>query len=192
MRVAIASAIVVLAMLPAFGQRSFDIQEPKGTWQKPKDIQKPTGQWQEPGDIQVPRGIEAVSTTTSPGPGCVRRLRVVGDALFDFDKSDLRPDAEETLAAAGPEITKLGGKPARIEGHTNSRGSDAYNLKLSAARAVTVRDWLAKRDLIPARTATKGYGKSRPIAPNTTADGRDDPGGRQKNRRVEVVFEGCA
>ena len=127
-----------------------------------------------------------------PGRAASDGCRVVGDALFDFDKSDLRPDAEETLAAAGPEITKLGGKPARIEGHTDSRGSDAYNLKLSAARAVTVRDWLAKRDLIPARTATRGYGKSRPIAPNTTADGRDDPGGRQKNRRVEVVFEGCA
>jgi len=192
MRLAIASAIVVLAMLPAYGQRAYEIQQPKGTWQQPKDFQVPKGPWQKPGNIQVPRGIEAVSTTPAQGPGCVRRLRVVGDALFDFDKSSLRPDAEETLAAAGPEIEKLGGKPARIEGHTDSIGSNAYNLKLSEARAKTVRDWLAGRELIPTATSIKGFGKAMPIAPNTTPDGRDDPAGRQKNRRVEVVFEGCA
>jgi outer membrane protein OmpA-like peptidoglycan-associated protein len=192
MRFAIASAIVVLAMLPAHGQRSFDIPQPKGTWQQPKDIPQPKGPWQDPGDIQTPRGIKAVTTTKAPGPGCVRRLRVVGDALFDFNRSDLRPDAEETLAAAGPEISKLGGNPARVEGHTDSIGSDAYNQKLSTARATTVRDWLAGRNLIPAATPIRGLGESMPIAPNTTPDGRDDPAGRQMNRRVEVVFQGCA
>ena len=91
-----------------------------------------------------------------------------------------------------PEITKLGGRPNRIEGHTDSIGTDAYNQKLSEARARTVRDWLAKRNVIPASTPIRGFGKSMPIAPNTTADGKDDPEGRQRNRRVEVVFEGCA
>lgn len=55
-----------------------------------------------------------------------------------------------------------------------------------------MRDWLAGRQAIPASTPIRGYGKSTPVAPNTTADGKDDPEGRQKNRRVEVVFEGCA
>ena len=71
-------------------------------------------------------------------------------------------------------------------------GTDAYNLKLSEARARTVRDWLAKQKLIPASTPIRGLGKSMPVAPNTTPDGKDDPEGRQRNRRVEVVFEGCA
>ena len=50
---------------------------------------------------------------------------------------------------------------------------------------------MAKRDLVPAATPIKGYGKTVPAAPNTTADGKDDPVGRQKNRRVEVVFDTC-
>jgi outer membrane protein OmpA-like peptidoglycan-associated protein len=170
-------------------QRSGEIQQPRGNWQQPGEIQQPKGPWLQPGEIQVPKGIEAVRTAAN---GCERRLSVVGDALFDFDKSSLRQDAEETLAAAGPEIAKLGGKAARVEGHTDAVGSDAYNQRLSEARATTVRDWLAKRGLVPATTPIKGLGKTMPIAPNTTADGRDDPQGRQKNRRVDVVFEGCA
>jgi len=55
-----------------------------------------------------------------------------------------------------------------------------------------VRDWLAGRKVIPESTPIRGYGKSVPVAPNTRPDGKDDPEGRQKNRRVEVVFEGCA
>ncbi len=116
---------------------------------------------------------------------------MVGDALFDFDKANLRSDAEETLAAAAPEIGKLGGKPARIEGHTDAIGSDSYNMQLSKARATAVRDWLATHDIVPAATPIKGYGKTMPVAPNTTSDGKDNPAGRQKNRRVEVVFATC-
>jgi outer membrane protein OmpA-like peptidoglycan-associated protein len=189
MRIVVASLVIVAATVPALAQKSYEIREPKGTWQTPGPIQEPKGTWQTPGEIQVPKGIEAVRTTVK---GCEQRLSVVADALFDFDKSNLRPEAEETLAAAGPEIAKLGGKPSRIEGHTDGKGSDAYNMKLSEARASTVRGWLAARGLVPAAIPIKGYGKSKPVAPNTTADGRDDPEGRQKNRRVEVVFDKCA
>ena len=168
--------------------KSYDIGQPKGTWQTPGPLQQPKGTWQVPGDIQVPKAIDAVRTTSTR---CERRLSVVADALFDFDKSNLRPEAEETLAAAGPEIAKLGGKPSRIEGHTDAIGTDAYNMKLSEARATTVRQWLAARGLVPSSTPIKGYGRTKPVAPNTTSDGRDDPEGRQKNRRVEVVFNTC-
>ncbi len=201
MRIAVAALLVVAGTLPALAQKSYEIQQPRGTWQQPGpiqqpkgswqvpgEIQQPKGPWQVPGEIQVPKGIQAVRATAT---GCERRVSVVGDALFDFDKSNLRPDAEETLAAAGPEIAKLGGKPTRIEGHTDAIGSDAYNMKLSEARATAVRDWLAARTIVPAATPIKGYGKTNPIAPNKTSDGRDDPEGRQKNRRVEVVFDTC-
>ena len=201
MRIAVAALLVVAGTLPALAQKSFEIQQPrgtwqqpgpiqqpKGTWQTPGEIQQPKGPWQTPGEIQVPKGIQAVRATAA---GCERRLSVVGDALFDFDKSGLRPDAEETLSAAAPEIAKLGGKPTRIEGHTDAIGSDAYNMKLSEARATTVRDWLVGRGVVPATTPIKGFGKTSPIAPNKTGDGRDDPDGRQKNRRVEVVFDTC-
>jgi outer membrane protein OmpA-like peptidoglycan-associated protein len=201
MRTVIASLVLVAATLPAIAQTyeiqqpkgpwrvPGEIQQPKGTWQKPGEIQQPKGTWQKPGEIQVPKGIQAVQTTAVSR--CEQRLSVVGDALFDFNKSNLRPEAEETLAAAGPEIAKLGGKPSRIEGHTDAIGSDAYNFKLSEARATTVREWLAARGLVPAATPIKGFGKTKPVAPNSTSDGRDDPEGRQKNRRVEVVFDTC-
>ena len=150
MRLAFALLAVSVAVLPAYAQR--DIPQPKGTWQQPKEFQVPKGKWQEPGNIQIPKGINAVKTTVKKtAKSCERRLSVVGDALFDFNKSDLRPDAEETLSAAVPEITKLGGRPNRIEGHTDSIGTDAYNQKLSEARARTVRDWLAKQQRDPGR-----------------------------------------
>jgi outer membrane protein OmpA-like peptidoglycan-associated protein len=203
MRTILASLIVVAATVPALAQtKTYEIQQPKGTWQVPGEIkqpkgnwqvpgpiQEPKGTWQQPGEIQVPKGSDAVRTTVTSR--CEQRLSVVGDALFDFDKSNLRPDAEETLAAAGPEIAKLGGKPTRIEGHTDAKGSDAYNVKLSEARATTVRAWLVARGMVPASTPIRGYGKTMPIAPNATADGLDHPEGRQKNRRVEVVFNTC-
>lgn len=185
-----AMTLVLATALPALAQdKTYEIRQPTGKWQVPGEIRQPTGPWQVPGDIQVPKGIQAVKSI--PVSRCERRLSVVADALFDFDKSNLRPDAEETLLAAAPEIKKIGGKPSRVEGHTDAKGSDAYNMKLSEARATTVRDWMAKHELVPAATPIKGYGKTVPAAPNTTADGRDDPAGRQKNRRVEVVFDTC-
>jgi outer membrane protein OmpA-like peptidoglycan-associated protein len=165
------------------------IQVPKGTIQTPGEIQVPRGTWQIPGEIQIPKGIQAVRTIESSA--CERRLSVVSDALFDFDKAGLRVDAEETLVAALPEIQKLGSKPAMIEGHTDAIGSDSYNQKLSEARAKTVRDWLSQRGAIPVTTAINGYGKTKPVAANATEDGKDYPEGRQKNRRVEVVFNNC-
>ena len=167
-RLAFALLAVSVVVLPAYAQR--DIPQPKGTWQQPKEFQVPKGKWQEPGNIQIPKGINAVKTTVrKTAKSCERRLSVVGDALFDFDKSDLRPDAEETLSAAVPGIEKLGGRPNRIEGHTDSKGSDAYNQKLSEARARTVRDWLAGRNAIPAATPIRGYGRSMPVAPEHKA-----------------------
>ena len=190
MRILISALVLSAAVLPALAQsKSYEVAQPKGTWQVPGEIQQPTGPWQKPGEIQVPRGMQAVRTTTVRG--CEQRVSVVADALFDFDKAKLRGDAEETLAAAAPEISKHGGKPTRIEGHTDAKGSDAYNLKLSEARALTVREWLSSRGVVPATTPIKGFGKSKPVAPNSTADGKDDPLGRQKNRRVEVVFDRC-
>jgi outer membrane protein OmpA-like peptidoglycan-associated protein len=127
-RLLVGSILIALPCAAYAGESgSFEVQQPKGTWQQPGEIQVPTGPWQKPGDIQVPKGIQAVRTTKDK---CEERLSVVADALFDFDKSNLRPDAEETLQAAGPEIAKLGGKPSAVEGHTDSIGSDSYNMNM--------------------------------------------------------------
>ena len=138
----------------------------------------------------MPTGIQAVKEQEDGK--CIRRVTVVGDALFDFDKSALRSDAEVTLAAAGPEIAKAGGHKVTVIGHTDAKGGDAYNDRLSEARARTVRDWLASHAFVPPATSIKGMGERQPIAANSKPDGSDDPAGRQKNRRVEVEIDTCS
>ena len=80
-------------------------------------------------------------------------------------------------------------RPAfRVEGHTDWIGSDACILRLSTRRAGSVRNWLVREAGVPRpAVSTAGYGESRPVAPNSTPDGRDDPDGRQRNRRVELL-----
>ncbi|HZP20278.1 MAG TPA: OmpA family protein [Bauldia sp.] len=116
-------------------------------------------------------------------------IELSGDILFDFDKADIRPQAVPALAAAA-ELIRTGAKgTVRINGHTDAKGSAAHNQKLSLARATSVRDWLvAKGDVGKIKFALKGFGATKPVAPNTRPDGSDDPVGRQLNRRVEIIF----
>ncbi|MBV8360148.1 MAG: OmpA family protein [Deltaproteobacteria bacterium] len=169
-------------------QQPGEIEQPHGTWQVPGQIQQPKGPWQKPGTLQVPKGIQAIKQESL---SCEGRISVGADALFDFNRSDLRSDASETLEKLGPMIRKFGTHPIEIDGHTDAIGSLSYNQQLSEARAETVKAWLVKRDLIPVSTPIKGYGKTHPIAPNTNPDGSDNPRGRQRNRRVEIVINTC-
>jgi outer membrane protein OmpA-like peptidoglycan-associated protein len=116
------------------------------------------------------------------------RLELAADVLFDFDKATLRPNAEETLAKAAAFIKERATGVVRIEGHTDSKGNDAYNQRLSERRADSVRQWFVRHGLGGLKFSAGGFGETRPIAPNARADGADDPEGRQKNRRVEIVI----
>jgi len=183
---------LALAALPLAAQYEIqkpgEIQQPKGNWQKPGEIQQPKGTWQTPGEIQVPKGIQAIRSEDAK---CTKRFLVGADALFEFDQATLSPDAEETLKALLPLLAKAGQHPASVEGHTDAKGSDSYNQTLSEKRARTVKEWLAAHSALPSTTPTVGWGKRKPVAPNAKPDGTDDPAGRQKNRRVEVVLDLC-
>jgi len=81
------------------------------------------------------------------------------------------------------------GKAVRIEGHTDAKGSEAYNKQLSIRRAESVKSWLIEKEGLGDRSfSTEGFGAKKPVAPNVKPDGSDDPEGRQKNRRVEIVL----
>jgi outer membrane protein OmpA-like peptidoglycan-associated protein len=112
------------------------------------------------------------------------KVDLPADVLFDFDKADVRSDA---AAALGQLATVIRGYPAwqvQIEGHTDVKGNDAYNQRLSERRAESVKRWLVEREAIAAnRFTTRGAGESRPVADNAT------DAGRQRNRRVEVVIQ---
>ena len=116
------------------------------------------------------------------------RIELSGDILFDFDKATLRPAAEPILTRVAEVIRKYGKPMVRIEGHTDSKGSDDYNLKLSQRRADSVKDWLIANRATGVLT-TKGLGETSPAVPNDKPDGSDDPDGRQKNRRVEIIVK---
>ena len=114
---------------------------------------------------------------------------IPADVLFDFDKSDVRADAESALEQVSASIAKrFPNARLQISGHTDSKGGDAYNQALSERRAASVADWLAaKGNVAPGRMICSGLGETQPVAPNTHPDGSDDPAGRQRNRRVEIV-----
>jgi outer membrane protein OmpA-like peptidoglycan-associated protein len=116
-------------------------------------------------------------------------IELPADILFDFDKADIRPEAEVALAAAVEIIRTSAKGTVRIEGHTDAKGAPAYNQKLSLQRAKAVDDWLvAKGGLAKMKFALKGFGATKPVVPNAKPDGSDDPVGRQLNRRVEIIF----
>ncbi|WP_026733912.1 OmpA family protein [Fischerella sp. PCC 9605] len=118
-------------------------------------------------------------------------LTLPADILFDFDKDNIRPDARQALAQVAQVLTqRYPNNRVQINGHTDTVGNDTYNQNLSERRANAVMRWLGNNHKVAAERMTiEGYGESQPVAPNTKADGTDDPVGRQKNRRVEVVIQ---
>ena len=101
--------------------------------------------------------------------------------LFDVDKYDLRPEAEEVLKNLAIVLKEADIKAFEVDGHTDSDASDKHNQILSENRANAVKNFLTSQG-ITAEITIKGYGKTRPIASN------DTPEGKQKNRRVEIVI----
>jgi len=111
-----------------------------------------------------------------------------GRILFDYDRAVLRLAAYQTLARISQALQRhYPWSPLRIEGHTDSHGDAAYNYRLSLARAAAVRQGFRQFGIPGYRLRTRGYGEMRPVAPNAFPDGRDNPQGRQANRRVEIV-----
>jgi len=119
------------------------------------------------------------------------RLTLNTDVLFDFNKASLRPEANKVLQKLVHEVqARLGPARYRVEGHTDWIGTDAYNNRLSARRAASVKEWLVRHaGAGQAHVIAVGFGEHRPVASNTKPDGSDDPEGRQKNRRVELVAD---
>ncbi len=112
------------------------------------------------------------------------RVNLPADVLFDFDKAGIRPDAAKSLAFLATIIRANPKGRTRLEGHTDAVGNGPYNQALSERRAESVKTWLVtKEGLDAAKLVTKGWGKTKPVAPN------DTDANRQKNRRLEAIVE---
>jgi outer membrane protein OmpA-like peptidoglycan-associated protein len=108
----------------------------------------------------------------------------MGDVLFDFGKYNLRPEAREKLARLSGIVLGHPGLNLAVEGYTDNVGTDEINMTLSQKRAEAVRSYLLEQGLADANVTAQGFGKSSPVADNST------PAGSQKNRRVEIVVSG--
>jgi outer membrane protein OmpA-like peptidoglycan-associated protein len=108
----------------------------------------------------------------------------MADVLFDTGKYDLRPPTREALARLSGIVLAHPGLRFEVEGHTDSTGSDELNQVLSQQRAGAVRDYLIQQGLPSPSISAVGFGKTVPVADNSTAEGR------QKNRRVELIVSG--
>ncbi|MGX5661910.1 OmpA family protein [Diaphorobacter nitroreducens] len=127
-----------------------------------------------------------VELQAQPTPEQAISIDLPADVLFDFDKAELRADAARSLDKAAELLKSYPQAPIDVVGHTDGKGGDTYNDALSQRRAAAVAAALQSRTGRP--IATRGMGKRQPVAPNTTPDGRDDPDGRQRNRRVQIVI----
>jgi outer membrane protein OmpA-like peptidoglycan-associated protein len=123
------------------------------------------------GDAKVERVGDGIQVTFGSG------------ILFDVDKYDLRADARTEIAQMAAILSKYPDTNVRIEGHTDADGSEAHNQTLSENRASAVKALLSEHGVATERMKSFGFGETRPVASNETADGK------QANRRVEVVIE---
>lgn len=115
---------------------------------------------------------------------------VLNNIFFDFDKATLRDISKVELE----KLTKLmeinPKMSVEISGHTDAKGNEDYNLKLSQDRAQAVVNYLINKGIDKNRMVAKGYGKSKPVAQNYNPDGSENPEGMQLNRRVELKVTG--
>jgi outer membrane protein OmpA-like peptidoglycan-associated protein len=124
--------------------------------------------------------IDQLKATPTPR-GLVLTL---GDVLFNTGRAELNPGSSRKLDQLAQFLNEHADRRVQIDGFTDSVGSDSYNQELSRRRADAVKSALLTRGVDASRIGTEGYGKAFPVANNT------DSGGRQLNRRVEVVIGG--
>jgi outer membrane protein OmpA-like peptidoglycan-associated protein len=127
--------------------------------------------------------LNAVLQTRETARGLIVNM---SDVLFDFNKYTLKPDAREKLAKVSGILLSYPNLKLQVEGYTDNIGSDEYNQKLSEERADSVRDYLVAQGVGQPNISAAGYGKSDPVADNSTASGRSE------NRRVQLVVSGNA
>jgi len=141
------------------------------------------------------QGVKKPETYTMPNVGLnmliTKEPLVVKNIYYDFDKAILKREAKQSIDTSllillkeNPQIV------IEISSHTDSKGDDEYNKKLSQERAESVVKHLIRKGIDSKRLVAKGYGEEKPIALNELPDGTDNPDGRQKNRRTEFKIIG--
>jgi OmpA-OmpF porin, OOP family len=145
-----------------------------------------------PAPVVVPAPAPAAAPAPAPAPAPVvvpaapatEKVSFAADAFFDFDKAVLKPEGKAKLDDLSEKVKGLTLEVVIAVGHTDSKGTDAYNQKLSIKRADAVKTYLSGKGIEASRIYTEGKGEAQPVADNKT------DAGRAKNRRVEIEVVG--
>lgn len=108
---------------------------------------------------------------------------------FEYDRSELHPRARKQIEVIAALMKADPSKKLRIAGHTDEKGEDPYNIRLSHQRAEVVKQQLVALGVPAAQVETSALGKAQPLSPNKKKDGSDNPEGRSHNRRAEIYLD---
>ena len=133
------------------------------------------------------KGCDGYLTPKSATSGVSQsKITLQADTLYDFNKSDLKPEGKATLDKIAKDLSKIKLEVIIAVGNTDSVGTDAYNMALGQRRAQSVKAYLVSKGVDGSRIYTESKGKSNPVASNATAEGR------AKNRRTDIEVVGTA
>ncbi|MBU3539981.1 outer membrane protein OmpA [Polynucleobacter sp. UB-Tiil-W10] len=134
------------------------------------------------------QGCDGALTAAAPAAAGVSQSKITlqADTLYDFNKSDLKPEGKATLDKIAADLSKIKLEVIIAVGNTDSVGTDAYNMALGQRRAQSVKAYLVSKGVDGSRIYTESKGKSNPVASNATAEGR------AKNRRTDIEVVGTA
>jgi OOP family OmpA-OmpF porin len=129
----------------------------------------------------------ALMSAGAPAAGVSQsKITLQADTLYDFNKSDLKPEGKATLDKIAKDLSKIKLEVIIAVGNTDSVGTDAYNMALGQRRAQSVKAYLVSKGVDGSRIYTESKGKSNPVASNATEEGR------AKNRRTDIEVVGTA
>ncbi len=189
-RAALVALILGLFVGVAFAQDTStdkDIQKKEAALEKQKlELQKKSLDLQQK-EIDLEKAKQELQYQET---GKSLSMNLSGDVLFDYNKAELKSAAEDALKKVSVVLSQFPESNVTVEGYTDSKGGQDFNLKLSLERADAVKDWLVKNGGVnPSHITGKGLGEENPVAPNADPDGTDNPINRAKNRRVTIIVE---
>lgn len=122
-------------------------------------------------------------TASSALPASLMTEKII---YFEYNKSDIAPQYNSDLDAISSGLSGISSYKIEISAHTDSKGTDEYNMRLSRSRAENVMKYFVSRGIKRSSISVKYFGEAQPLAPNANPDGTDNPDGRDKNRRAEI------
>lgn len=136
-------------------------------------------------DSLIKAGYKEIHKDLYLAPIEIGQVFRLNNVFFDFDKYSLRPESFIELDRVVGFLNEYPNIEIEMSAHTDSKGADEYNMTLSDNRARSVMEYILSKGISKTRIVSKGYGETKPVAPNANPDGSDNPDGRQLNRRVE-------